>query len=411
MKIAFVTVDLFQGREFLMPWRTVIEVVRGMRAYGLDADVVSVSVMPCVNTCGVTSFVETEESIQGLRIKKAPRNFADFCQFVEKERYDVVIYPTPWREALKRDFRAFANLKCRKIAYFPGGVYCWRNNLSLWKWGGLNAAKSYIIDTLTPYKKFTKLMRECGFDAIVGLSPYTANTVNKAGFANSFTILPGKDDFDKLNETPNVFARLGLREGEKYLLFTGAPAVTRGAQVLVAACDKLSKVHGKTNKNIPKVIFLMRKDVGSDFTLFLQAYSRIPNKKNVMLITEKVNRNELKTLMAHARGVLLPFLVIPSEIPITYFEVLSLGVPIITFNNSGTTEYMKEALLVSKSGSVKGLIDNMLALWNDDVLHERLSYKALTIMEKHPTWKDITMQWIGLITNNVNIKMDKQLSY
>lgn len=397
MKIAFVTVDLFKGREFLMPWRTVVEVVRGMRSLGMDTDVVSVPVTPCASTCEDSSLEESQETILGLRIKKAPRNFVAFCRYVEKEGYDVVIYPTPWREALKKDFKAFADLKCRKIAYFPGGVYSWCNNFSLWRWGGLNVAKPYMIDTLTPYKRFAKLIRECGFDAVVGLSPYTAETVRKSGFANTFCVLPGKDDFDKLDETPNIFARFGLQEGEKYLLFTGAPATTRGAQVLVKACDKLSTMYGKIN--VPKVVFLMRKDVGSDFTLFLQAYNKIPNKDNVILITEKVNRNELKTLMAHARGVLLPFLVIPSEIPITYFEVLSLGVPIITFNNNGTTEYMKEALLVSKSGSVKGLTNNMLKLWNDDMLHDDLSRKALAVMAKHPTWEEVTKQWISLVYN------------
>lgn len=405
MKIAFVTVDLFKGREFLMPWRTVMEVVRGMRLCGIDADVVTIPVMSCASTCEESLLGKSQETILGLRIKKAPRNFAAFCQYVEKEGYDVVIYPTPWREALKKDFKAFADLKCKKIAYFPGGVYSWYNNFSLWQWGGLNVAKPYMIDTLTPYKRFTKLMHECGFDAVVGLSPYTAETVKKAGFANTLSILPGKDDFDKLDEIPNIFARFGLQEGEKYLLFTGAPAATRGAQVLVKACEKLSRICERTNA--PKVIFLMRKDVGSDFTLFLQAYNKISNKNNVILITEKVNRNELKTLMAHARGVLLPFLVIPSEIPITYFEVLSLGVPIITFNNNGTTEYMKEALLVSKSGSVKGLINNMLKLWNDDMLHDDLSRKALAVMAKHPTWEEVTKQWINLVHNNINIKVDK----
>ena len=393
MKIAFTTVDLFRDREFLMPWRTVMEVVKRMRSAGMDADVVSVPVSVAE---GEVLSADKPLVIQDLTVKQAPRDFGQFCKFVEHEGYDVVIYPTPWREALKRDFKAFGNLKCRKIAYFPGGVYEWANNLALWKWGGLSVAKPYIIDTLTPYRRFADLMRSCGFEAVVGLSPYTAETVKHAGFEKSICILPGKDDFDQLPDATGIFERLGINADEKYLLFTGAPAPTRGAQVLAEACKIMTDYCG--TDAIPKVVFLMRKDVGSDFSVFQRSFNKISNKDCVKLILDKVSREELKTLMAHARGVLLPFLVAPSEIPITYFEVLSLGVPIITFDNGGTTAYMKDALLTCKSGSVEGLIANMRRLWSDDNLHKHLSNNALRIMANHPSWDEVAVQWMSLIS-------------
>lgn len=392
MKIAFTTVDLFRGREFLMPWRTVMEVVKRMRSAGMEADVVSVPVSVAE---GEVLSADMPLVIQGLTVKQAPRDFGQFCKFVEKEGYDVVIYPTPWREALKGGFRAFADLKCRKIAYFPGGVYAWKNNLALWRWGGLSVAKPYMIDTMTPYRRFAGLMHSCGFASVVGLSPYTAETVKRAGFLNSLCILPGKDDFDKLPDANGVFERYGLRADEKYLLFTGAPAPTRGAQVLAEACNKMASQGG--GADLPKVVFLMRKDVGCDFSMFQKAFDNIKDKDCVKLILDKVSREELKTLMAHARGVLLPFLVAPSEIPITYCEVLSLGVPIVTFDNGGTTEYLKDALLTCRSGSVKGLVANMRRLWLDDVLHKHLSDNALRLMSNHPTWDEVAEQWINLV--------------
>ena len=394
MKIAFATVDLYKGREFLMPWRTVIEIVKRMRKNGLDADVVN---LPVSSSFDENTDSDNSLNIQGLLIKNAPRDFGLFCRFIEKESYDVVIYPTPWREALKKDFKAFTSLKCRKIAYFPGGVYDWTNNLSLLKYGGWNVAKPYVIDTLTPYKKFVGLMKQCGFETVVGLSPYTEETVKRAGFTNSICILPGKDDFNRLPNSLDVFERIGLNPHEKYLLFTGAPAPTRGAQVLAKACDKLAERYEKDGTEIPKVIFLMRKDVGSDFSLFLSSYDNIQDKSRFQLVLEKVSRNELKTLMALSRGVLLPFLVIPSEIPITYFEVLSLGVPIVTFHNGGTTDYLKDALLICKSGDINGLMNNMVKIWKDDDLHHQLSKNAKRIMKQHPTWDEVTAQWIDLI--------------
>lgn len=394
MKIAFTTVDLYPGREWLMPWRTVIEVCNRMNAQGIKADVVTVPV----------SQENNDYNFQGTDIKTAPRDFSAFCRWIENKGYDVLIYPTPFREVLKGNFKVFSNLKIKKIAYFPGGVYSMSNNLALWKYGSFSLAKPYIIDTLTPYRYFTNVMKKCGFSSIVGLSQYTANTIKKSGFPNTACILPGKDDFDKLEEDLSIFEKFGIDSKEKYLLFTGAPAPTRGAQVLAEACRLMDEGYRKTIgddgmviSEKPKVVFLMRHDVGSDFSSFMKAYDRITDKESFQLITEKVTRNELKTLMAHAHGVILPFLVIPSEIPITYFEVLSLGVPIITFDNNGTTEYLKDAILTCKSGDVEGLKRNILKLYYMNDLRHGLSSKAKELMESHPSWDEVTDQWIELI--------------
>lgn len=388
MKIAFTTVDLFEGCEYLMPWRTIIEVVKGMKNNGIDADIITVPVISPINH---------EYEFQNLIIKSAPRNFIEFGKFIERNNYDVLIYPTPLRESLKKEFKAFANIKCKKIAYIPGGIYKWDNIISLWYWGGFNAAKPYIIDKLTPYSYFLKTIKECGFEAIVSLSPYTAHIMQENGYKKSICILPGKDNFEFLEEDLNVFSKLGINKKEEYMLFTGAPAPTRGAQVLIKACMKLSH-YNKKNK-LPKIIFLMRHDVGSNFTSFQKAYNNMPNKYNTQLITERVNRNELKTLIAHARGVLLPFLIIPSEIPITFFEVMSLGIPIITFDNNGTTEYLNKGLLKCKSGDVNQLAINILNLYQQNELYKNLSVQASKLMKEHPTWDKVTHEWIELVTS------------
>ena len=101
MKLAFTTVDLYPGREWLMPWRTVIEVCMRMRARGIDAQVINVPVAAPADD--YTFYYPDGESID---IKSAPRDFSAFGRMMESEGYDMVIYPTPWREALKGGFNA-----------------------------------------------------------------------------------------------------------------------------------------------------------------------------------------------------------------------------------------------------------------------------------------------------------------
>ena len=382
MKIALVTVDLVQGRERLMPWRTVIEVAKYANDHGQEADVLTLPVQKD----------NVNYTFEGVNVKSAPRNFHDFAKYVNDNGYEAVAYPTPWREGLK-DLSAFKEINCRKIAYFPGGSYRMENIKALWQHVGWQSAKPYLIDWLTPYRLLMGKLRKVGFEEVVAQSPYTAETCEQGGFDHVRMIVPGKDNFESLEDDDHVFERLDIKK-KKYLLFSGAPAPIRGASFLLEAIDQLAE------KN-PDVftLFLMRKDVGSDYSVFDHAYQAMKHKECVQIVYEKVNRNELKTVMAHARAVLLPFLLVPSEIPITFFEVLSLGTPVVTFRNGGTTDYLNESVFSSKPGDVRGLCDNLCRIWTDDEAYRQASIRALGTMSHHPTWEEVGKRWLEVLTN------------
>ncbi len=41
---------------------------------------------------------------------------------------------------------------------------------------------------------------------------------------------------------------------------------------------------------------------------------------------------QLKAFMHAAYAVVLPFICIPAEIPLTYYEAMSIGIPIVSFS-------------------------------------------------------------------------------
>ena len=87
---------------------------------------------------------------------------------------------------------------------------------------------------------------------------------------------------------------------------------------------------------------------------------------------------------------------IPSEIPLTYFEVLSCGTPIVTFHNGGSTEYLKSALYISEK-NVKALAETLDSVWNDKKLHDKKRNAGLMLMANHPDWKAVGRAWESLI--------------
>jgi glycosyltransferase involved in cell wall biosynthesis len=141
---------------------------------------------------------------------------------------------------------------------------------------------------------------------------------------------------------------------------------------------------------------LMRTDVGSKYESFEKALDRMKHPERVRIIREKVDRTQLRAFFGSAWYALLPFIVIPSEIPLTYFELLSCGTPVITFRNGGTTEYLKEGLLIADK-SVKGLVQALDRAWSDEPLRRKLSENGKLIMVNHPTWSQVGSEWIKLL--------------
>lgn len=380
MKIAIATVDLLRGRERLMPWRTVMEVARYARTAGHEAVVLTMPVA-----------MENEDySLGDVPVKVVPRDFRKFSDYVNSHDFDALYYPTPWREGLK-DLSAFASIACRKIAYFPGGSFHLCNVMALWSKVGLRAAKPYLADWLTPYGWTMTKLKDVGFSTIIAQSPYTADTCRRGGFDDVRMIVPGKDDFEKLDEVPEILDKLNIK-GRKYLLFTGAPAPVRGASLLLRAVDEAAKA----DEGIC-CLFMMRRDVGSDFSMFEKSLSRVVHKENVVVSDKKLTRNELKTIVTHARAVVLPFLLVPSEIPITFFEVLSTGTPIVSFENGGTTDYLGDSVLASAPGRIEGLSRNLLRIWQDDSIYEEMRSSALRRMSSHPVWEHVSKSWLDCL--------------
>ena len=73
MKIALTTVDLVQGRERLMPWRTMIEVAKYANAHGHEAVVLTLPVQKD----------NVNYEFEGVKVKSAPRDFHEFANYVK----------------------------------------------------------------------------------------------------------------------------------------------------------------------------------------------------------------------------------------------------------------------------------------------------------------------------------------
>ena len=376
MNIAFYTIDFYDGRQKLMPWRTVIEICQRMIFAGHHVIIINGS-----------SEIGHDFTCSNISVKSIGLGYDKLANKVIEEKIDILFMQITWRDGLK-DMSSLNIIKSPKIAYFSGGVYDSYSAFLLAKNWGVNVAKPYLLESLIPKRILIKKLKEVGFKTIIGQTPYTTHCCKKAGFENSIAFLTGKDKLNEINPDYSLLKKYGL-EGNKWMLFSGAPAPTRGACELLKAIDR-------TYEKDVKVVFLMRTDIGSDYDIFNKTYECLKHKEKVVIIREKANREQLRVFFGNAYYVLLPFLVIPSEIPVTYLEVFSCGTPIITFNNGGTTQLLNHGMVISGK-SISSLAVTIDKAWKSDEMRNQKSKAALDIIRKHPTWDEVASKWMQLI--------------
>lgn len=305
--------------------------------------------------------------------------------YVNKVGFDILIFQVKWRDGVK-NLRPLSRLKCNKIAYFDGGVYSLSNVLKLIRGFGLQTSRPYLLESLIPKRLIIRKLKRRGFSQVVGLTDLTSDRARAAGFLNSKTIYPGNDCAITNGSVKENF-------NGKYFLFTGSPHPARGAVQLLKAFDSFAE-----RVSDAKLILLMRTDVGSDFSNFEQTLDGLRHRDCVSIIRKNLSREELMDYFSNAWSIILPFLIIPSEIPLTFFEVLSTGTPVISFRNGGTTRYLSDALAISKRVNADSLATTMERVWNDEEFRNELSQNAVRLMGAHPTWEQSGNEWLKTIT-------------
>ena len=377
MRILLYTIEMVKGVERLMPWRTLVEVARYASS---DIQIAICSAQK----------PEPERVYQGVKIYSIDYGTAALAKFVETGGWDVVYYPITYRQGLK-NMSELSAINTRKIAYVPGGLCPLSGSLKLIQMGEAKRALPYLLDTITPHKWIAKKLQDVGFEGIVTQAPLTAKDATESGWKKAIIALPGIDKVDESRCDYSLLHKLGVY-GHKYVLFSGAPAPTRGAILAMKAFDQIAE-------KLPgiRMIMLMRKDVSSDFTEFDKAVKQISHKDRFVISYEKLTHEQLLGAFREAWAVLLPFLIVPSEIPLTYFEVMQQGTPVLTFNNGGTTDYLCEGLKIAKQRSIKSLAKAIEEICINAKERKQLADNAKRLMSNHPTWEETSKKWLSIL--------------
>jgi len=384
IRALFFTHDLDNANSHLMPWRTVCEVTSRLGGLGIDANLVSLSsarreiVGPGVPPGTVA--IRKKRSLLAGDLREVADNF----------RPDAVFWPLAWREPAWRLHLAGSFCE-RLVGYFPGGVYQLGPVLRANRRLGARTLAPYLLEALAPKGRRLGAFRRSGVRDIIALSDHTARTVAGAGWPEDrvHTIYPGRDAASPGGEPPQLPAEVTeWLDGRPYYLFMGPPSAIRGVFELIAAFDRAAALRPEI-----ALVCLFRADAPLEAARIRGRLARMRHGSRVLAHWESLERGALAAFLANCHALVLPFRIVPSEIPLAVIEALAWETPVIASDLGGTGEFVRRFGIATPPGNVGALARAMVRLAADSALHEERRAQAQAVLASHPTWQKVAEAW------------------
>jgi glycosyltransferase involved in cell wall biosynthesis len=109
-----------------------------------------------------------------------------------------------------------------------------------------------------------------------------------------------------------------------------------------------------------------------------------------------VGRADLDAFLGACYAVVLPFLLVPSEIPLAVLEAAGHGKPVITTGPGGTADFVQEFGLAVPAGHSRALAAALLRLLEDPQLYAEKCRGAERVYAAHPTWEETARSWLSV---------------
>ena len=396
MRLVIVTHNLGDANRHLMPWRTVCEVTDCWRAKEHLVEIISL---------GSTN---RDLGLSVRKIKKDDGGFAAaFSQVIREFSPDVVFWPLSWRESKFR-LKMLGTLQVPVVAYFPGGYYLFSAVWYAWRKMGLRASRPYMLEFLYEKIRNAVFFHRQGVDRIITMSQHHREMfIQSGGDGDKVSYIPpGKDgrkndSGQSMSGLPNEF--IDWLSGRNYFLFMGPPAAIRGIFELLEAFE----LAAARQENFV-LVCLLRDDAELDSGKIKSRLASMRCRDRVYVVWQSVNRDVFEAYLAGCRAVFLPFIIVPSEIPLAIIETMAFGKPVVTTIPGGTGEFVRQCGAVVPLGDVEALANEMVRLVVDEVYYRHLCEASLAAYERHPTWEKVAGRWLQVGRQAIAARQDRR---
>lgn len=377
MRIVFGIYGYTPESEPLQPWLTVRKVAAGMIRSGWDVDIVT--------------DLDAGSSLEGVRThcvrSLRPSNVDEVSALLRGLRPDrVVALSTPMNLSSASWYRS---VDCDLYAFLSYPFYTHAELFRALPHIQLLDVKTYGKHALVPQALWAGTLRRY-FRGVIGQSSRTVSRVADAsgGDIGRHVIHAGTDTafWSPAGGSESVSS------GPVRYLFVGSPKAIRGFRLLVRAFGRLHDTNAELR-------ILAR---GADEAELVYIRSLLDrycghNRDRISVEGGWLEREGLRDEIRAASAVALPFVLVPSELPVSVLECIACGTPVITTDIDGLPEAAGKAGLIVRHGSIAELEVALRSLATDPEKLAELKRHCLAQRESMWSWDVMGEAWRKLL--------------
>lgn len=370
---------LLNHKTRLMPWRTIVEVAQGMRSRGHEVDLVSL--------VSSGEFVSDKQPGDVLMIQRdsLEQMRQQLYSKLDVSEYDAIFLPVSIsRNQLIRDL-AF-ELKGYKVAYLPGSVFEF-NQIS--RVVGKLPTRDffpYLVQSLFPKALFKRALNQLGVDVLITNSEYSSRYLQQYLDQRVISIPPGRDSQRQSAITRSDQVASDLFVEGPFFVFLGPPLPIRGIEVLLDAYISVAD-----EDDMPSLLCLIRADEHLDIDAAKARYeTKWPHRK-ITYVWTSLSVSVLQDHLTKAQAVIMPFLIVPSEIPLAVYEAAGLGKIVVCTAPHGTGEFVSKFGITVSPGSKASLVEAMRFLKQH--VNTAPNSDAIAAFRSLSEWSTVAFEW------------------
>lgn len=374
MRIVFCIYDFTAAKLPLQPWLSVVRVAEGLARRGHAVHVVTDAAEPAA-PAGLN--VHRVASLRGT-------HGAEMVALLRALSPEVLVFlPTPLNLVMTGWLDGLPD--CRRVGFASYPFYNLVELARAWwrlPWTDVN---SYLRHLLVPGPNWRAAgRRRC--EAIIAQSQMTAARLQQllGTRVDVHAIPPGID----LAEWPQRSA--GGSRGTVRLLYLGAATPIRGFDLALAALARLPD-------DVADLRVLAR---GADAAVLERIHAKIARlgiERCVTVVGGWIDRAQLVAEIHAADAVLQPFVLVPSELPVTAMEVIACGTPVIGSAIDGLPSTIGLAGTVVRQGSAAALAEAIMSFARDDQVRATWRDGCIRQREAMLDWDKVTERWEGVL--------------
>ncbi len=296
-------------------------------------------------------------------------------------------------------YPCLSKLSCQKIAFITCPLYRW-GELIRASFSGIPymQTKALWSQRLVPRSIFKFFLNGNIFNQVVVQSQNNKKILLENGLrAEKIKFLPvGIDEDDTKPVDVNILKKvsdtLNKKEADVTFLYLGALRPIRGFDALIKAFPHVIE----KNKNA-RLVVLARGASDEQCNKIQASLNKNYPDVRFLIVSGWLSREQIWSYIELSDIVVLPFVLVPSDIPIAVLESLARGKPVVVSPVDGLPELAKNRGIIVDPLKTQLFANELYKLSINQQQIQTYTKSARVFMESYPRWKDV-----GLIMDTIS---------